>query len=254
MQSIKKAISSLIEQEQKRVLLLTLNHDDELVVNGDNVSFAQLEESDVLRQALKTVLKDEPEEDDASYHFDDRLVFREDQKTEFPKLFAKIGGKRWRRADISKALSGYMKILGFGLNAPKAYGREADKPEWWPKKPKWKNFRCPSKSSKDECTKLIRRLLQSNGLEADNYYVNFPDEEEQETSSDSSSEEDADENNGNNVYQEGEGGEELLHVQEPDELSQEVEEEEEEYDGGILDEDRNLQDRITEEYSQHRKR
>ena len=43
--------------------------------------------------------------------------------------------------------------------------------------------------------------------------------------------------------------EELLDVQEPDELGQE----EEEYDGGRLDEDGYLQDRITEEYSQHRK-
>ena len=49
---------------------------------------------DVLRQAMKTVLKDEPEEDDASYNFDNRLVFQEDPKAEFPKLFAKIGGKR----------------------------------------------------------------------------------------------------------------------------------------------------------------
>ena len=112
-----------------------------------------MEESGVLRQALKNVLKDEPEEDDASYRFDDRLVFREDQKH-------KIGGKRWRRGKISKALSGYMQIFGFGLNAPRACGREADKPEWWPKKPKWKTF----KSSKDECTKFIRRLLQCNGI------------------------------------------------------------------------------------------
>ena len=80
MQSTKKAIKSLIEKEQKRVLLLTLNHDDGLVLNGDNISCANLEDSDVLRQAMKTVLKDEPEEDDASYNFDDRLVFQEDPK------------------------------------------------------------------------------------------------------------------------------------------------------------------------------
>ena len=94
MQSTKKAIKSLIEKEQKRVLLLILNHDDKLVVYGDNISCANLEDSDVLRQAMKTVLKDEPEEDDASYNFDNRLVFQEDPKAEFPKLFAKIGGKR----------------------------------------------------------------------------------------------------------------------------------------------------------------
>lgn len=118
MQSTKRAIKSLIDKEQKRVVLLTLNHDDELVVNGDNVSCAKLEDSDVLRQALKTVLKDEPEEDDASYNFDDRLFFKEDPKAEFPKLFAKIGGKRWKGGEIAKSLSAYLKILGFGLNAP----------------------------------------------------------------------------------------------------------------------------------------
>ena len=87
-------------KEQKRVLLLTLNHDDELVLNGDNISFANLEDSDVLRQAMKTALKDEPEEDDASYNFDDRLVFQAD----FPKLFAKIGGKRWKGGEIRPCL------------------------------------------------------------------------------------------------------------------------------------------------------
>ena len=54
----------------------------------------------------------------------------------------------------------------------------------------------------------LNTYICHEGDEADNYYVNFPDEEVQETSSDSSSEEDADENNGNNVYHEGEGGEE----------------------------------------------
>ena len=107
MQSTKRAIKSLIDKEQKRVVLLTLNHDDELVVNGDNVSCAKLEDSDVLRQALKSVLKDEPEEDDASYNFDDRLFFKEEKC-----LQRRMGG------EIAKILSAYLKILGFGLNAP----------------------------------------------------------------------------------------------------------------------------------------
>ena len=74
-----------------------------------------------------------------------------------------------------------MKVIGFGLNAPKAYGKDVDKPSWWPKKPKWKNFRCPSKLFKEEC----RRLLERHGIDADKYYINFPEEEEQDTSSDS---------------------------------------------------------------------
>ena len=84
-----------------------------------------------------------------------------------------------------------MKILGFGINAPKTYGKPEDKPDWWPKKPKWSKFRNPSKSSKEECTKLIRRLLEGHGIDADSYYINYPKEEdESESSSESSDEED----------------------------------------------------------------
>ena len=78
MQSTKKAIKSLIDKEQKRVLLLTINHNDDLVVNGDNLTCDSLENSDVLKQALRTVLKEEPDEEDASYNFDNRLVFSEE--------------------------------------------------------------------------------------------------------------------------------------------------------------------------------
>ena len=50
-------------------------------------------------------------------------------ETEFPKLFAKIDGKRWKVAEIPKALSTFMKILGSGLNSPKSYGKQEDKPK-----------------------------------------------------------------------------------------------------------------------------
>ena len=43
-------------------------------------------------------------------------------------MFAKIGGKRGKGGEIPKTLSGYMKIIGFGLNAPKANGKDEDKP------------------------------------------------------------------------------------------------------------------------------
>ena len=204
MQSTKKAIKSLIDKEQKRVLLLTINHNDELVVNGDNLSCDSLENSDVLKQALRTVLKEEPEDEDASYNFDNRLVFKEDPKTDFPKLFAKIGGRRWKGGEIAKTLSEYLKILGFGRNAAKAYGRDEDKPSWWPKKPKWNNFWCPSKSSKEECTKLIRRLLSSHSIDPETYYIDYPNEENDSSSDSSSSEESVDgvdHNNSNIDYE-----------------------------------------------------
>ena len=42
MQSAKKAVKSMIDREQKRVLLLTINHDGDLIVSGDNVSHGQV--------------------------------------------------------------------------------------------------------------------------------------------------------------------------------------------------------------------
>ena len=129
MQSAKKAVKSMIDREQKRVLLLTINHDGELIVNGDNVSCDNLEKSDILKERFKTLLSEKPDEEDDSYNFDERLFFKEDVKTEFPKLFAKIDGKRWKGAEIPKALSTFMKILGSGLNSPKSYGKQEDKPK-----------------------------------------------------------------------------------------------------------------------------
>ena len=196
MQSVKKGLKNFVDKEQKRVIVLTLNHDDELIINGDNVSCEKLEKSQVLKKALETLLAGESEEDDASYNFDGRLVFKEDPKADFPKLFAKIGGKKWKGGEIPKALSCYMKILGFGLNAPKAYGRIEDKPDWWPKKPKWKDFRNPSKASKEDCTKVIRKLLAHHGINAEEYYVDFPNED-MESSDSSDSSESMDENDNN---------------------------------------------------------
>ena len=191
MQSAKKAVKLMIDREQKRVLLITINHDGDLIVSGDNVSCDHLEKSDFLRDRFKTLLSEKPDEEDDSYNFDDRLFFKEDPKSEFPKLFAKIDGKKWKGNDIPKALSAYMKVLGFGLNSPRSYGKEEDKPEWWPKRPKWKNFRNPSKASKDECTKLIKKLLEYHGIEAEKYYVNYPCEEQEDSSESSESDSEA---------------------------------------------------------------
>ena len=100
MQSTKRAVKNLIDEEQKRVLLLTINHDDKVVINGDNILCANLESSDRLISVLKRVLKAVPEKDDDSYNFDERIFFHEDPKAEFPKLFAKIGGKKWKKQKL----------------------------------------------------------------------------------------------------------------------------------------------------------
>ena len=190
MQSAKKAVKSMINREQKRGLLLTINHDGELIMSGDNVSCDNLKKSHILKERFKTFLSEKSDEEDDFYNFDERLFFKEDPKTEFPKRFAKIDDKSWKGAEIPKALSAFMKILGFGLNSRKSYGKEEDKPEWWPKKPKWKNFRNPSKVSRDECTKVIRRLLAFHGIDAEKCYVNYPSEEQDSSESSESSDSD----------------------------------------------------------------
>ena len=53
MQSVKKGLKNFIDKEQKRVIVLTLNHDDELIINGDNVSCEKLEKSEVLKKRVR---------------------------------------------------------------------------------------------------------------------------------------------------------------------------------------------------------
>ena len=38
MEAVKKALRNVIDREQKRSLLVSLSHDQELVIKGDNVS------------------------------------------------------------------------------------------------------------------------------------------------------------------------------------------------------------------------
>ena len=191
MQSVKKAVKSVVDKEQKRILVVSLVHDGELVVKGDNISYSLLADDEATKTALKRMLNEDPEESETSYNFGQQLSYVESQNLEFQKMFAKIGGKNWKDADVAKTLSQYMSILDFGLNSPKTYGKKEDKPVWWPKKPKWKNFRNPSKVSKDECTAIIKLLLEHYGIYPEIHYVNFPDEESEESSDSSSEEEDA---------------------------------------------------------------
>ena len=195
MEAVKKALRNVIDREQKRSLLVTLSHDQELIIKGDNVSVSNLEENETMKNALKTILTEMTEEDETSYNFGGQLTFAETDILDFPKLFAKIGGKKWKGGEIHKILGKYFSLLGFGKNATKTYGKAEDKPAWWPKNPKWKDFRAPSKASKDECTLLIKLLLEHYSLDPSIYYMNYPDEEMEDSSnsSDSSEEEDEEE-------------------------------------------------------------
>ena len=145
-----------------------------------------------LKEGLKQILNEMPEEDDASYNFGGSvLTYTESQHLEFPKMFAKLGGRNWKGGEIAKIFSRYFALLDFGQNATKTYGKAEDKPVWWPRRPKWKKFKSPSKASKEECTLLIQLLLEHFGIDANTYYVNYPDEEgDNDSSSDSSGEED----------------------------------------------------------------
>ena len=103
------------------------------------------------------------------------------------------------------------------------YGKPEDNPDWWPKKPKWAQFRNPSKSTKEECTKLIRRLLEGHGIDADSYYINYPrEEDESESSSESSGEEEEEREDANDNLEDEEFGNMELTVTRP-EVDKEVE-------------------------------
>ena len=92
---------------------------------------------------------------------------------------------------IAKILSTYMTLLGFGLNSKLAYGNKEDKPAWWPRRPKWKYFRGPSRASKEESTNLIRLLLEYYNVDPDIHYVGYPEEEDDSSSEESSDDDDA---------------------------------------------------------------
>ena len=139
--------------------MVTLSYDDELVLKGDNVSLGYVENNDMAKEVLKAVLQNEEEEDDTSYNFGRHLVFDESKNLDFQKMFAKLGGRKWKGGEIPKTLSKYFALLDFGLNAPKTYGKAEDKPAWWPKKPKCKKFGNPSNTGilKRGCLQYCRQ-------------------------------------------------------------------------------------------------
>ena len=153
-----------------------------------------------MKEMLKSVLQNHKDDEDVtSYAFGRHLVFSEAGNFDFPKMFAKLGGRKWKGGDISKTLSKYFDLLGFGLNAPKAYDKEEDKPEWWLRSPKWRKFRNASKASKEDCTLLIKLLLEHYGIQAEMHYVGYPDQEGEDEESSSSEEEAGDEDDSNDA-------------------------------------------------------
>ena len=129
MQSVKSSVKSVVEKHQKRILVLSIDHNGELVYKGDNVSFANLAENVDAQTTMKRILSEVLSESETSYNFTNReLAYTETANLELPKMMAKIGGKRWKGAMVAKTLSTYMTLFGFGLNSKLAYGNKEYKP------------------------------------------------------------------------------------------------------------------------------
>ena len=149
MQSVKSSVKSVVEKHQKRILVLSVDHDGELVYKDYNISFANLAEDTDAQNIMKRILSEVLSESETSYNFNNReLAYAETTNLELPKMLAKIGGKRWKGAMVAKTLSTHMTLLGYGLNSKLALGNKEDKPARWPRRPKWKHFRCPSRALK----------------------------------------------------------------------------------------------------------
>ena len=147
--AVKKAVKNVVNKEQKRILVISLAHDDELVVKGDNATVGNLDRNEHLKEGLKQILNDMPVEDDASYNFGGSvLTYTESQNLEFPKMYARLGGRNWKGGEIAKIFSRYFELLDFGQNATKTYGKAKDKPVWWPRRPKWKHSKVHPKLAK----------------------------------------------------------------------------------------------------------
>ena len=186
MNAAKKSLQKFVDKEQKRVIMVTVGEDGKLQIKGDHISFLNLEEDADTQEALKRILTTIPEESDTSYNFGGHLTYAENSDLEFPKMFAKIDTNNWKGANVAKTLSKYFTLLGFGTNNMKTYGKEEHKPVWWPRKPRWSEFINPSKSSKAECTFIIKQLLEYYGIDPAIHYVNYPDEEFSDSGSEAS--------------------------------------------------------------------
>ena len=56
MQAVNKVIKNVINREQKRVLVIALSHDGEIMLKGDNLSVSTVENNENVKEMLKSVL------------------------------------------------------------------------------------------------------------------------------------------------------------------------------------------------------
>ena len=84
MLAVKKAVQRIVDREQKRTLVVSLKHDEKLMVKGDNMSVANVDANDQLKEFCKAALKDTPE-DETSYNFWRTLTFSETRNFDFPQ-------------------------------------------------------------------------------------------------------------------------------------------------------------------------
>ena len=87
-------MQSVVEKHQKRILVLSVDHDGELVYKGDNISFANLAEDANAQNTTKRILSEVLSESETSYNFiNGELAYAETTNLELPKMLAKIGGR-----------------------------------------------------------------------------------------------------------------------------------------------------------------
>ena len=60
------------------------------------MSVSNLEQNETVKDALKTILTEMAEEYETSYNFGGQLTFSETDILDFPRMFAKMGGKKWK--------------------------------------------------------------------------------------------------------------------------------------------------------------
>ena len=107
MLAVKKAVKGIVDREQKRILIVSLTHDEQLMVKGDNLSVANVDANEGLKEVFKKALKETPEnaEDETSYNFGKMLTFSETDDLDFLKISTKLGGKNWKAAEAATTLS-----------------------------------------------------------------------------------------------------------------------------------------------------
>ena len=71
---MKNSVQSVVENHQKRILVLSLDHGGELVYKGDNMSFANLSDDGAALESMKRILTDVQSDSETSYNFDNHQL------------------------------------------------------------------------------------------------------------------------------------------------------------------------------------